>query len=265
MKLVIDQMQQDLKVPSHPKRIISLVPSQTELLHYWGLGDRVLGITKFCVHPQEWYKSKNRVGGTKTVDIEKIRALKPDLIIGNKEENTQSDIEILQKEYPVWMSDMQELEEVWEMMTSLGELLNVQKESQVLVNRLKEDFLLLKETTKKSWRVAYFIWQNPFMVAGSNTFIDALLRVANFENVFAEAPRYPVLTIPQIQAKKPDVILLSSEPYPFQEKHVQAFQKICPNAKIEVVDGELFSWYGSRLLHTTNYIKKLHQKLGEKD
>jgi len=265
MKLVIDQMQQRLEVPSYPKRIISLVPSQTELLHYWGLGERVVGITKFCVHPKEWYKSKRRIGGTKTVDLEKIRALKPDLIIGNKEENTQSDIEALQKEYPVWMSDMQELEDVWEMMSSLGQLLAVQKESQTLVDRLKEDFLLLEKASNKPWRVAYFIWQNPFMVAGSSTFIDALLRMANFENVFAQEPRYPAVTIPQIQAKNPELILLSSEPYPFKEKHVQLFQEMCPNAKIEIVDGELFSWYGSRLLHTTNYIKKLHQKLGVKD
>jgi ABC-type Fe3+-hydroxamate transport system substrate-binding protein len=264
MKLVIDQMQQRLEVPKHPKRIISLVPSQTELLHYWGLGDRVVGITKFCVHPKDWYKSKNRIGGTKTVDLERIRALKPDLIIGNKEENTQSDIETLQKEYPVWMSDMQELEEVWTMMTSLGDLLNVEKESETLIKLLKEDFSLLKEAPEKSLRTAYFIWQNPFMVAGSNTFIDSLLRAAHFENVFAQEPRYPAVTIPEIQAKDPELILLSSEPYPFKEKHVQAFQEMCPNATIEVVDGELFSWYGSRLLHTTNYIKKLHQKLGVK-
>ena len=265
MKLVIDQMQQRLEVPSYPKRIISLVPSQTELLHYWGLGERVVGITKFCVHPKEWYKSKTRIGGTKTVDLEKVRALKPDLIIGNKEENTQTDIEALQEEYPVWMSDMQELDEVWNMMASLGELLNVEKESKVLMSRLKEDFLLLEKMDKKSWRAAYFIWQNPFMVAGSNTFIDALLRGANFENVFAAEPRYPAVTIPEIQAKNPELILLSSEPYPFKEKHIALFQEMCPNAKIEVVDGELFSWYGSRLLYTTNYIKKLHQKLGVKD
>lgn len=265
MKLVSDQMQQRLEVPSYPKRIISLVPSQTELLHYWGLGERVVGITKFCVHPREWYKSKTRVGGTKTVDLEKVRALNPDLIIGNKEENTQSDIEALQQEYPVWMSDMQELEEVWNMMFLLGGVLNVETESKALVNRLKKDFLELKQFPKKSWRVAYFIWQKPFMVAGANTFIDALLKAAHFENVFAETPRYPAVTIPEIQAKNPELILLSSEPYPFKEKHVQLFQEMCPKARVEVVDGELFSWYGSRLLHTTNYIKKIHQKLGVKN
>lgn len=257
-------MQQHLEVPNFPKRIISLVPSQTELLHYWGLGERVVGITKFCVHPKDWYKNKERIGGTKTVDLEKVRALKPDLIIGNKEENTQSDIEALQKEYPVWMSDMQELEEVWEMMSLLGNVLNVPKASERLIHQLKEDFLALEESALKTQRVAYFIWQNPFMVAGSNTFIDALLRIANFENAFAQRPRYPVVTVPEIQEKKPDLILLSSEPYPFKEKHRAFFQEICPEARIEVVDGELFSWYGSRLLHTANYIKKLHQKLGAK-
>lgn len=261
MKLVRDQMHRSLELPNFPKRIVSLVPSQTELLYYWGLGDRVVGITKFCVHPEQWYKTKARVGGTKTVDIEKVSALKPDLIIGNKEENTKSDIEALEKEYPVWMSDMQELDDVWEMMSLLGVVLNVEKKSALLIEQLQKDFLSLKIRSQKTWKVAYFIWKNPFMVAGSNTFIDALLREANFENVFAAESRYPTLTVEQIQAKKPELILLSSEPYPFKEKHLAMFQEMCPKARVEVVDGELFSWYGSRLLHTVNYIKKLHQKL----
>lgn len=265
MKLVRDQMYRELGLPDVPKRIISLVPSQTELLHYWGLGDRVVGITKFCVHPEEWYRTKARVGGTKTVDLEKVRALKPDLIIGNKEENTKSDIEALEKEYPVWMSDMQELKEVWEMMSMLGIILNVEEKSERLIQGLKEDFLSLKKEVQKPWKVAYFIWQNPFMVAGGNTFIDALLREANFENVFMAESRYPSVTVAQIQAKKPELILLSSEPYPFKEKHINLFQEMCPMAKVEVVDGELFSWYGSRLLYTVNYIKKLHKKLGEQN
>lgn len=265
MKLVIDQMHQQLEVPKEPKRIVSLVPSQTELLYYWGLDERVVGITKFCIHPKEWYKNKPRVGGTKTVDLEKVRALKPDLIIGNKEENTQSDIEALQKEFPVWMSDMQTLEEAWDMMTLLGNVLNVPDQSTALIQQLKEDFLaLVNEQSEPPWRVAYFIWQNPFMVAGGDTFIDDVLKKANFENVFAESLRYPSVTVAEIQAKQPELILLSSEPYPFKEKHVQIFQEICPNARVEIVDGELFSWYGSRLLETTHYIKKLHQKLGAK-
>ena len=90
-----DQMLRTIQVPSHPHRIISLVPSQTELLYDLGLGDRVVGITKFCVHPEAWFRTKPRVGGTKKVDIDKVRALKPDLIIGNKEENERKDIEAL--------------------------------------------------------------------------------------------------------------------------------------------------------------------------
>lgn len=262
MKLVIDQMQQQLSVPNRPMRIVSLVPSQTELLYYWGLGDRVVGITKFCIHPNEWYRNKRRVGGTKNVNFETIEALQPDLIIGNKEENSQADIEQLQKKYPVWMSDMQNMEQVWEMMLSLGELLNVEEKSHLLINRLQVDFRDLSEKkTTKRWKVAYFIWQNPFMVAASNTFIDTILNQGGFDNAFEEEGRYPVVTEEIIRTKEPELIFLSSEPYPFKEKHVANFQQICPKAQVEVVDGELFSWYGSRLLHTVDYIKKLRKKL----
>ena len=255
-----DQMNQTITLPQVPQRIISLVPSQTELLHYLGLGDRVVGITKFCVHPNEWYRNKPRIGGTKTLNFEKIIALQPDLIIGNKEENTQAEIEFLQKNYPVWMSDLYTLDDVWDMFSRLGKLLQVEKQATALTSDLKQRFSALKKPLQAP-KVAYFIWQKPYMVAGSNTFIDHILQQAGFENVFATQQRYPSCGIEEIQAARPDYILLSSEPYPFKEKHIQHFQSICPNAVIEIVDGELFSWYGSRLLHTVDYIQILHQKM----
>ncbi|BDS10761.1 ABC transporter substrate-binding protein [Aureispira anguillae] len=268
MKSVRDQMQALIQLPEHPKRIVSLVPSQTELLYYWGLGDRVVGITKFCIHPKEWYKTKTRVGGTKKINFDVIEALEPDLIIGNKEENEQKDIEFLKKRYPVWMSDMQRLDEVWDMMHSLGTVLNVEEQSKRLVQQLKTDFEDLRTTTKgRQWRVAYFIWKDPFMVAASNTFIDTVLQQAGFENAFRDFERYPEVGIAEIQQQQPELIFLSSEPYPFRAKHIHLFQQICPTARIEIVDGELFSWYGARLLHTVDYIKELQEKLeqGVKD
>lgn len=263
MPRVIDQMQHTIDVPTYPKCIVSLVPSQTELLHYLGLGDRVVGITKFCVHPNEWYRSKTRVGGTKNVKFDRLAALKPDLIIGNKEENSESDIKELQKDYPVWMSDMQTFDEVWDMILSIGNLVGKSKEADILITRLQADIANLKMSVKKQPRlkVAYFIWQKPYMIAATNTFIDTMLDVAGFDNVFEGQARYPEITEEQLKIANPQAIFLSSEPYPFKEKHVAQFQAMCPNAAIEIVDGEIFSWYGSRMLYFVDYVKKLRQKL----
>ena len=259
MPIYLDQLQQSISITKQPQRIVSLVPSQTELLHHWGLGNRVVGITKFCIHPEEWYRNKTRVGGTKTVNLEKIAALKPDLIIGNKEENTKEDIEALQALYPVWMSDIYTLEDVYEMMKQLGLILGIEDKATALVQQLREAMMAL--STQDPLKVAYFIWREPWMVAATNTFIHHLLDLAGFINVFEAEKRYPIITLDQLALAQPDAILLSSEPYPFKAKHQEELATICPNAKIELVDGELFSWYGSRLLHTANYIQKLQQKL----
>lgn len=256
-----DQLNQTLSIATPPQRIISLVPSQTELLHYWGLGARVVGLTKFCIHPETWYRGKTRVGGTKTVNFEKIAALAPDLIIGNKEENSQGDIEQLQGKYPVWMSDIYTLEDAYAMMEQLGELLDVADKATALVTQLRQDMALLKARPASNQRVAYFIWRKPWMIAARHTFIDHLLSLAGFENVFGGQERYPIVTLEEVADAQPNVILLSSEPYPFKEKHQAELATICPEATIELVDGELFSWYGSRLLHTAKYIQNLQQKL----
>ncbi len=94
------------------------------------------------------------------------------------------------------------------------------------------------------------------MIAGKGTFIDEIMQIGGFENCTAES-RYPTLTETQIQELQPETILLSSEPFPFKEKHIAELQQLCPNAKIQIVDGELFSWYGSRLLKTAKYLKQL--------
>lgn len=256
-----DQLHQELFIPKFPQRIVSLVPSQTELLHYLGLEERVVGITKFCIHPHEWYRKKTRVGGTKNVDFDKVRALEPDLIIGNKEENNQRDIEQLQGQYPTWVSDIYTLEDVYEMMTQLGIVLGVTPKTTVLVEQLRRDMDSLQANQAPNKRVAYFIWRKPWMVAAHHTFIDHLLGLAGFINVFGTQERYPEIELEQLAIAQPEIIFLSSEPYPFKEKHQMELAMICPGAAIELVDGEMFSWYGSRLLHTANYIQNLQQKL----
>lgn len=267
MPSFIDQLNRTIEIPDAPKRIISLVPSQTELLYDLGLHEEVVGITKFCVHPEAWYRNKTRVGGTKQYDFDKIKALQPDLIIGNKEENEQEQVEALMSLYPVWMSDIYTLSNSLQMILQLGEVVNKAAAAKALVARIKnafEQFYNFRATTPlKPLRVAYFIWRMPYMVAANNTFIHHLLEQCGFKNVFAgnDFERYPEVTAQQLAEANPDVILLSSEPYPFKEKHVAEFQSICKNAKIITVDGELFSWYGSRLAAAPDYFKGLLESL----
>lgn len=257
MRSITDQMHRTLQMPDRPERIISLVPSQTELLHDLGLGERVVGITKFCIHPEAWFRSKPRVGGTKTVDLAKVRALKPDLIIGNKEENARADIEALEQEFPVWMSDVRDLDAALDMIRRLGVLCG----STDMAGRIAEDiatgFSALRPLPQRR-SVAYLIWRDPWMAAGRDTFIHDLLDRIGLENALADHPeRYPALTPAQLAAADPDVILLSSEPYPFKERHITELNMVCPGAPVHLVDGELFSWYGSRLLRSPAYFAGL--------
>jgi ABC-type Fe3+-hydroxamate transport system substrate-binding protein len=261
MKL-LDQMGNQLDIQDIPQKIISTVPSQTELLAYFGLDSAVVGITKFCVHPNDWFKTKKRVGGTKNLNIDLILQIKPDLIIANKEENDKSQIEFLQNHFPVWISDIKTLDDAFNMIKSLGELFDCNDKAAFLVNELKTGFDSIENNidSRKS-KVAYLIWNEPIMVAGNDTFINEMLHCAGFENAFAHKTRYPETSENELEALKLDFIFLSSEPYPFKEKHILHFEKFCPGAKTILVDGELFSWYGSRLLHSVDYFKKLRKKL----
>lgn len=264
--IFIDQMGHELDLAIVPKRIVSLVPSQTELLFDLGLNEEVVGITKFCIHPDEWFHSKTKVGGTKTIDLEKIKQLNPDLIIGNKEENEQQQMEELMKHYPVWMSDINTLKQAFDMITRVGMMVDKNWEAINLKLKIEAAFknLDFRNHTSEIRNVSYFIWRNPLMAAGNNTFINEMLQKCGFKNVFAsdELNRYPIISPKQLSQADPRLIFLSSEPYPFKEKHFREFQDICPDAQIVLVDGELFSWYGSRLLHAPEYFSKLLEKLG---
>lgn len=261
MPFVTDHIGRSVNVPDTPRRIISLVPSQTELLHDLGLGDRVVGITKFCIHPEEWFRSKARVGGTKKVDLEKVRALKPDLIIGNKEENTQADIEALAREFPVWISDIRTLDDALDMVRRIGALTGTGARAEAIAQRIADGFADLKPLASPL-SVAYLIWRDPWMAAGAGTFIDDMLRRCGFTNACAALPgRYPELTPAQLAAADPDILLLSSEPYPFRELHVSELNMICPGVPVHLVDGEAFSWYGTRLLGSPAYFQRLIDRM----
>ena len=257
MNTTTDQMGRTVEVPASPQRIISLVPSQTELLYDLGLGERVVGITKFCVHPETWFKTKHRVGGTKKVDFEKLRALKPDLIFGNKEENDRKDIQELEKEFPVWMSDVRDLPGALDMIQRVGELTGTNDRSEALRKGIEEAFAK-QHYIDPTLTVAYFIWREPFMVAGHGTFVNDMLKRCGLVNVFDEGDaRYPEITRQEVAEADPDIILLPSEPYPFVQKHKAEFNMICPGTPVVLVDGEFFSWYGSRLLKAPDYFNGL--------
>jgi ABC-type Fe3+-hydroxamate transport system substrate-binding protein len=242
-----------------PKRIISVVPSQTELLFDLGLDNEIVGVTKFCIHPADKVKSKAIVGGTKTLHLDRIHALQPDLIIANKEENTREQIEELQQHYQVHVTDMATLPDALAMIREVGALIGKVQSADDMAQQIEQHLSLVPSAQRLS--VAYFIWRNPYMVAANNTFIHNMLGVAGFRNTFAEQTRYPEATPDAIQETQPDLLFLSSEPYPFTEKHIAEFQAICPTAQILIVDGEMFSWYGSRLLRAADYFKNLHAEI----
>jgi len=255
-----DQIGDEIEISEQPKKIVSLVPSQTELLFDLGLDDRVIGITKFCVHPENWFNSKTRIGGTKDVDIEKVKFLKPDLIIGNKEENTLKDIKLLRDIAPVWMSDVNDLEQSIEMIKCVGEICNVTPKSLELSNQIIENFDALK-LNGNGKTVLYFIWKNPYMLAAKDTFIDSILsNQLGLKNLMSNQSRYPSIELKDV-SQEPDFIFLSSEPYPFKEKHLKEMNELFPKAKVTLVDGEYFSWYGSRLIGAPGYFDKLFTEL----
>lgn len=247
----------EICLQSRPQRIVSLVPSQTELLYDLGLEEKVIGITKFCVHPEQWFRSKSRVGGTKSVHIGKVATLRPDLIIANKEENTKADIDALRHIAPVWTSDIINFEDSLSMIRHIGTITGTYDKAAALVRKLKNDLLHLPLHHLAGRTVAYFIWHGPLMVAAQNTFVNDILCRLGFRNAFEHKMRYPETDQTELQLLRPDYILLSSEPFPFKEKHIAAFERWLPDAKIMLVDGEMFSWYGSRLQHAMAYFRTL--------
>lgn len=255
MPVFRDQMNRTVELSGIPKRIISIVPSQTELLYYLGLNIEVIGVTKFCVHPADKPKSTAKIGGTKQLDIEKIRLLAPDLIIANKEENDRFLVEELMDICPVWVSDISDLHSALEMIKCIGDITDRSEQATILCKEINNRFNDIKPplTTLK---VAYLIWRKPYMLAGRNTFIDCMLQRCGFNNAI-ESERYPEIDAVGLIDTNPDLVFLSSEPYPYTQKHVEEFKELLPNARIILVDGEMFSWYGSRLLYAPAYFEQL--------
>jgi ABC-type Fe3+-hydroxamate transport system substrate-binding protein len=241
-----------------PQRIISLVPSITELLFELGLGDKIVGCTKFCVHPENAVRNTIKIGGTKKLNVEKIHSLRPDLIIANKEENEQEDVERLAQTTAVWVSEVSSFESALQMINQIGEITDTISKASSISNTLN---ILRKQASSFQERTAlYFIWRKPYMLAGNDTFITDMMSLAGFRNIIEQA-RYPGMNDMDLIQYNPEFVLLSSEPYPFNEKHLAELQQIFPHSKIVLVDGEYFSWYGSRLLNSFEYFNALRKQI----
>lgn len=257
--LLTDQTGYSITLAKPAQKIISLVPSQTELLFDLGLDDEIVGVTRFCVHPAEKCSQKTIVGGTKQFSFEVIDHLQPDLIIGNKEENYEEGIYRLRERYPVWLSDVYTLDDACEMIASVGKMVGRQRGAADMVAELQAAM-----STAGPWpllRAVYFIWRNPFMVVGHKTFAHEMLHRCGFVNAFGHLPRYPEVTAERIRRSRPDVLLLASEPYPFGKRHLDEMRERFPDIPAVLVDGQMFTWYGSRLLKAPAYFRSLREKL----
>lgn len=260
MPRVRDALDRELEVPAAPQRIVSLVPSLTELLADLELDAQVVGLTTFCVRPAGWREQKTRVGGTKRVDLERVRALDPDLILANQEENTAADVEALSALAPVYVTRVADLPQALDMIREVGQLTARAPQAAALIEHIAAAFAGLPSPTRRP-RVAYLIWREPLMVAGGGTFIDAMLDAAGCENAFADRERYPQTSAEELTRLDLDALLLSSEPFPFRATHAGALEAEV-GCQTLLVDGEPFSWYGSRLLSAPASFAELRDRLG---
>ena len=245
-------------------RIVSTVPSITELLYDLGMEDNVVGITKFCVHPKNWCKTKQRVGGTKNLNQTAIKALAPTLIIANKEENLKEEIEALPAFCPVLVTDIVELEDIY----TLIDTLTFSTQSNLIASKVKTNIAkgITVTPIKQQLDVLYLIWKEPYMSVGTDTYIHSMLNYVGLKNVITQhtqKTRYPEVSVEDILNLQPKLILLSSEPFPFKQRHIDEIEKQC-NIPTLKVDGEMFSWYGSRLQFFNNHWKALKQEIALK-
>jgi iron complex transport system substrate-binding protein len=264
MKTIKDQLGREILLKTTPKRIVSLVPSQTELLCDLALENELVGITKFCVHPYHLKSTKTIVGGTKKVDFEKIKALNPDFILCNKEENSYDFLPELEKIAPTYFSDVTTIQSSVDLILRLGSIFNRRTEADNLAHKIAFKLSDFKQFIKDKpvRKVAYFIWAKPWMVVGNNTYVNEMLQLNKFENIYNHMSRYPKVEIDKIRYEgDPDVVILSSEPFPFKDEHALEIGNYTNRSITVFGDGEMFSWFGSRMLLAFDYFKELHKKL----
>lgn len=261
MRSVTDSLGRLLLIPEEPQRIISLCPSQTETLFALGLAGRIVGRTRYCIHPAEAVRTVPVVGGTKKVDIPAVRALEPDLIIAEKEENTPQDVELLSEIAPVYVTNIENYEQALASIIELGDITGKKSAAEAIVKQIEAAFGAIPSAPRPI-RVLYLIWRKPFMAAGTRTYISSIIERLGWLNAAVHLPgRYPTIDDPT--QVKPDIVLLSDEPYPFKEKHIPEVQQAWQGAEVRLVRGDYFSWYGVRMREAAGYLAQLAEEIGK--
>lgn len=241
-----------------PQRIVSLVPSLTEFLVDIGVGERLVGRTKFCIHPRDVVDAIPAFGGTKNPKVDAIIAAGADLVVMNREENRREDFESLSGRTNVLMTDVLTVADALRVMRRIGVAVGCGDASEKMCQKIESTLPVKYATTID---VAYFIWRDPWMVAGGSTYIDDVLSRFGMRNVFADHSRYPEISTEDLQTSNPHHIFLSSKPYPFKDKHIAEIRAVLPDVQVELVDGEWFSWYGSRMLPSFKNISEWRKNL----
>ena len=253
-----------------PGRVVSLCPSITETVAALGAWDCLVGRTRFCVHPADRVGSVADVGGTKAPKLDKILAIEPDLVLFNEEENRKEDAEALKasgiRVASFFPSDVPTTAAY---IRRLGALLGKPAEGAALAEELLElrraiaQELAVESADETRPSCVYLIWRNPWMAAGSGTFISSLIEAGGLLNAVDSEEPYPALSASDIFALDPSVVLLSSEPFPFAEKHRRELASATglPASRFVLVDGELLSWHGVRTLAGLRYARSLAQQL----
>ncbi len=250
----IDDLGREVQIRDIPQRIVSLVPSITELISDLDFLDKIIGRTNYCIYPEKIIDNIDTLGGTKDFSLEKIRILKPDLIIAVKEENNKKLVLEIAKEYPTIVFDIVDYSSAIKMIKDIGSILDAKILTEQLIKDIEEKRSILLQRFNKLKRSCYLIWNNPKMSISKHTFISEMMNLAGFGNVFAENnDNYPIISEKDLALKNPEFILLSSEPFKFTEKHRKEYQNRFLNSKVVLVDGEMFSWYGSRMLKAFDY------------
>ncbi|WP_431030002.1 ABC transporter substrate-binding protein [Lysinibacillus sp. LZ02] len=256
MKQVVDHLGRSVTYAFPPKRIISLCPAITETLFHLSLQQEIVGRTKYCIFPEQQVAHVQTVGGTKQVDLATIQSLQPDLIIMEKEENTKEMVDMLENHFPVYVFQVESISEAQRMIEDAGQLVNRVEKSKELVLQID---VALKALPRKSGRAAYMMWRKPYMVVGATTYINDMLETVGFENPFtASEGRYPVVDIEALKNAQLDYLFLSTEPFPFAQKHIEELALHLPNTTIQIIDGEMF-WYGAKMKEAAPYLKQFWQ------
>ena len=255
-----DQLGFDITFNPSAQRIVSLVPSLTSLCCDLGLGNGIIGKTRYCPNDPRLSKECKEIGGTKKFDIQAILELRPDLIIANKEENPKDAIVELKEYFNVYISEIKNLSDNQRTISDISKITDSQNLGNRINDRIQQEMKFYQNlnSNNSKYRVCYLIWKNPIMSVGGDTFIHSLIEAAGWINVCSDMLRYPALTLEEIAQKDPDILLLSDEPYPFASKDQAYF----PFPSV-LVDAKAFSWYGSKIISSFDYFFSLRNQIKE--